>query len=418
MPGTRHHRGVTTPSTQSSPAPVAPRLTRASSGRMVGGVARGVAGHLGVDVWWVRGAFVLLAFIGGAGFLAYAILWALVPIDTDGQQERGSPAATVDGRGAETSLLLVLGATGVVVGALLLASMAGVSVRGVLPLGIAGLGAALIWLRADEGQRDRLRSGVGRVTPGRRTGVLQFALGVLLVLVGLISFGVGGVGLGQAGTLLAAVVVVVVGIALVASPFALRLWRERDAERRARIRSEERAEVAAQVHDSVLQSLTLIQRNATDPAEVARIARAQERDLRRWLYPAPSLLTSSFRAALEELAAEVEDTYGVRVEVVCVGDAVLTEPLTAMLQATREAVSNAGRHSGVDTVSVYAEMTSAEVMVHVRDRGAGFSLDDVPDDRMGVRESILGRIERHGGRASVTTEPGAGTRVELVMGTR
>lgn len=385
---------------------------------MVGGVARGIAEHLRVDVWWVRGAFVLLGLIGGSGFLAYAILWALVPIDSGAQQEQGSSAATVDGRGAETSLLLVLGATGVVVGALLLASMAGLSVRGVLPLGIAGLGAALIWLRADEGQRDRLRSGVGRVTPGRRTGVLQFALGVVLVLVGLISFGVGGVGLGQAGTLLAAVVVVVVGIALVASPFALGLWRERDAERRARIRSEERAEIAAQVHDSVLQSLTLIQRNAADPAEVAKIARAQERDLRRWLYPAPSKLTSSFRAELEEVAAEVEDTYGVRVEVVCVGDTVLNEALTAMLQATREAVSNAGRHSGVDTVSVYAEMTPGEVMVHVRDRGVGFSLDDVPDDRMGVRESILGRIERYGGRASVTTEPGAGTRVELVMGTR
>ena len=385
---------------------------------MVGGVARGIAEHLEVDAWWVRAAFVVLVFIGGAGFLAYAILWALVPIDTSTQQQLDSPAATVDGRGAETSLLLVLGATGVVFGALLLASMAGLSVRGVVPLGVAGLGAALIWLRADEGQRDRLRSGVGRVTPGRRTGVLQFGLGVVLVLVGLISFGVGGVGLGQAGTLLAAVVVVVVGIALVASPFALRLWRERDAERRARIRSEERAEIAAQVHDSVLQSLTLIQRNAADPAEVARIARAQERDLRRWLYPAPSPLTSSFRAALEELAAEVEDTYGVRVEVVCVGDAAVTEPLTAMLQATREAVSNAGRHSGVDNVSVYAEMTPAEVMVHVRDRGAGFAIDEVPDDRMGVRESILGRIQRYGGRASVTTEPGAGTRVELVMQTR
>lgn len=395
-----------------------PRLTRASSGRMVGGVARGIAEHLGVDVWWVRGVFVVLVFIGGSGFLAYAILWALVPIDTTAQQELDSPAATVDGRGAETSLLLVLGATGVVIGALLLASMAGLSVRGVVPLGVAGLGAALIWLRADEGQRHRLRSGVGRVTPGRRTGVLQFGLGVLLVLVGLISFGVGGVGVGQAGTLLAAVVVVVVGIALVASPFALRLWRERDAERRARIRSEERAEIAAQVHDSVLQSLTLIQRNASDPAEVARIARAQERDLRRWLYPAPSPLKSSFRAALEELAAEVEDTYGVRVEVVCVGDVVLTEPLTAMLQATREAVANAGRHSGVDAVSVYAEMSPTEVMVHVRDRGAGFTLDEIPDDRMGVRESILGRIQRYGGRASVTTEPGAGTRVELVMQTR
>ncbi len=398
----------------------APRLTRASSGRMVGGVARGIAEHLRVDVWWVRAGFVILVFIGGSGFLAYAILWALVPIDAGAEQDQDqdTSATTVDGRGTETSLLLVLGATGVVVGTLLLASMAGLSVRGVVPLGVAGLGAALIWLRADEGQRDRLRTGVGRVTPGSRTGLLQFGLGVVLVLVGLISFGVGGVGLGQAGTLLAAVVVVVVGIALVASPFALRLWRERDAERRARIRSEERAEIAAQVHDSVLQSLTLIQRNSSDPVEVTRIARAQERDLRRWLYPKPSPLTSSFRAALEELAADVEDTYGVRVEVVCVGDVVLNEPLTAVLQATREAVSNAGRHSGDDTVSVYAEMTPTVVMVHVRDRGVGFSLDDVPDDRMGVRESILRRIERYGGRASVTTEPGVGTRVELLMETR
>lgn len=395
-----------------------PRLTRSSSGRLVGGVARGIAEHLSVDVWWVRGTFVVLVVIGGSGFLAYAILWALVPIDTRAPQDRNSPAATVDGRGAESSLLLVLGATGVVVGALLLASMAGLNVRGVLPLAIAGLGAALIWLRADEGQRDRLRTGVGRVTPRRRTGVLQIALGAALVLVGLISFGVGGVGVSQAGALLAAVVVVVVGIALVASPFALRLWRERDAERRARIRSEERAEIAAQVHDSVLQSLTLIQRNASDPAEVAKIARAQERDLRRWLYPAPSPLAASFRAALEELAAEVEDTYGVRVDVVCVGDVTLNERLTAMLQSTREAVANAGRHSGVDTVSVYAEMTPSEVTVHVRDRGAGFVLDDVPSDRMGVRQSILGRIERYGGRASITTEPGAGTRVELVMETR
>lgn len=398
--------------------PEPPRLTRASSGRMVGGVARGIAEHLRIDVWWVRGAFVLLAVIGGSGFLAYAILWALVPLDSQPTPAASEAPATVDGRSSESSLLLVLGATGVVVGALLLASMAGIDVRGVLPLAVAGLGAALIWLRADEGQRDRLRTGVGRVTPARRSGVLQVGLGIALVLVGLISFGVGGVGFGQAGALLAAVVVVVVGIALVASPFALRLWRERDAERRARIRSEERTEIAAQVHDSVLQSLTLIQRNADDPAEVARIARAQERDLRRWLYPAPTSAASSFRTALEEIAAEVEDTYGVRVEVVCVGDAAMNGSLGAMLQATREAVANAARHSGVDTVSVYAEMTAGEVTVHIRDRGAGFSVEEIPADRMGVRESILGRIERHGGRASVTSEPGAGTRIELVMETR
>ncbi|MGB2840602.1 MAG: PspC domain-containing protein [Actinomycetes bacterium] len=394
-------------------APAVPRLTRASSGRMVGGVARGIAEHLRVDVWWVRGAFVGLAFIGGSGFLAYAILWALVPLDSKPRTSGAERPVMVDGRGAESSLLLVLGATGVVLGGLLLASIMGMDVGTLWPLAVAGLGAALIWLRADDGQRERLRSGV----EGRRSGPLQIGLGAVLVLVGLIAFGVGGVGLGQAGALLAAVVVVVVGIALVVSPFALRLWRDRDAERRARIRSEERAEIAAQVHDSVLQTLNLIQRNASDAQAVSRIARAQERDLRRWLYPDPSPLASSFRVALEEMAADVEDTYGVRVDVVCVGDVVSSEPLSALLQATREALANAGRHSGAEAVSVYAEMTDVEVTVHVRDRGVGFVLSEVPTDRMGVRESILGRLERHGGRASVTSEPGEGTRIELVMET-
>lgn len=381
---------------------------------MVGGVARGIAEHLRVDVWWVRGAFVILAFVGGSGFLAYAILWALVPLDSKPRSSCAERPVTVDGRSAESSLLLVLGATGVVLGALLLASIMGMDVGTLWPLAVAGLGAALIWLRADEGQRERLRSGV----EGRRSGPLQIGLGAVLVLVGLIAFAVGGVGVGQAGALLAAVLVVVVGIALVVSPFALRLWRERDAERRARMRSEERAEIAAQVHDSVLQTLSLIQRNATDAPTVSRIARAQERDLRRWLYPDPSPLVSSFRVALEEMAADVEDTYGTRVDVVCVGDVVSSEPLSALLQATCEAVANAGRHSGADTVSVYAEMSDAEVTVHVRDRGSGFSVSEIPADRMGVRESILGRIERYGGRASVSSEVGEGTRVELVMGTR
>jgi signal transduction histidine kinase len=311
----------------------------------------------------------------------------------------------------------VLGAAGVALGLLLLATIAGLDLRGFVPLALAGAGAALIWLRADEDQRERLRSGVGRVAP-RRVGMVQVALGVGLVLVGLIAFGVGGVGLGQAGTLLVAVAVVVVGIALVASPFALRLWRERDDERRARIRSEERAEIAAQVHDSVLQSLALIQKNSADPNEVGRIARAQERDLRRWLYPTSAQSGSSLRGALENLAAEVEDTFGVRVDVVCVGDAPASDRMTALLHATREAVSNAARHSGADAVSVYAEMSERYVTVHVRDRGRGFDLADVPGDRMGVRESILGRLERHGGAARLTSDPGVGTRVELVMESR
>ncbi|MFL6289101.1 MAG: PspC domain-containing protein [Actinomycetes bacterium] len=398
---------------------VAP-LRRASSGRLLGGVARGVADHLNVGVWWVRLGFVVLTAVSGAGVLAYAILWALVPLDERAARdavEESESTAVFSGRSSERAILLVLGAAGVVLGLLLLATIAGLDLRGFVPLALAGAGAALIWLRADEDQRERLRSGVGRVAP-RRVGILQVALGATLVLVGLIAFGVGGVGLGQAGTLLVAVAVVVVGIALVASPFALRLWRERDDERRARIRSEERAEIAAQVHDSVLQSLALIQKNSADPSEVGRIARAQERDLRRWLYPTSAQSASSLRGALENMAADVEDTFGVRVEVVCVGDAPASDRMTALLHATREALSNAARHSGVDTVSVYAEMSDRSVTVHVRDRGRGFNVTDIPGDRMGVRESILGRLERHGGSARVISGPGEGTRIELVMETR
>jgi signal transduction histidine kinase len=402
-----------------TPPDVAP-LRRSSSGRLLGGVARGVADHLGVGVWWVRLGFVALTLVSGAGVLAYAILWALVPMDATHSGGTVTTSAAVNAAGSrapERAVLFVLGAAGVVLGVMLLATMAGLDLRGFVPLAVAGAGAALIWLRADDEQRDRLRSGVGRVAP-RRAGILQVVFGAGLMLVGLVGFGVAGVGLGNAGTLLVAVAVVVVGISLVVSPFALRLWRERDAERRARIRSEERAELAAQVHDSVLQSLALIQKNASDAGEVGRIARAQERDLRRWLYPSSGQSSTSLRASLEDLAADLEDTYGVKVEVVCVGDAVPSERTTALLHATREAVSNAARHSGVDVVSVYAEMNERTVSVHVRDRGCGFDINEIPADRMGVRESIVGRLERHGGSARVDSSAGEGTRIELVMEVR
>ena len=392
-----------------------PPLTRATEGRMVAGVARGVAVHLGVDVWWVRLVFVLLALAGGSGFVAYAALWIFVPLEDSEPSPPGRRSQARASTPPETALLLVLGAAGVVLGGLLLVSMAGWDVRPLWPLALAGIGAALIWLRADEEQRERLRSNVERVAPARRAGLVQLVLGGVLVVVGLIAFGIGGVGLSEAGTLLASVAVTVVGIALVVSPFALRIRRERDAERRARIRSEERAELAAGLHDSVLQSLALIQRSADDPAAVSRIARAQERDLRRWLYPAATPSASSFRSALEGAAADVEDSGDVRVELVCVGDVPLDPGLSALVRASREAMSNAARHAGVDTVSVFAEATDAQVAVHVRDRGAGFEVDSIPDDRMGVRESIIGRVERHGGRATVTSATGTGTRIELVM---
>jgi len=186
-------------------------------------------------------------------------------------------------------------------------------------------------------------------------------------------------------------------------------------ERLMRIRAQERAEVAAHVHDSVLHTLTLIQRSVDDPREVARLARAQERDLRTWLYRGTADPDSTLKAALERVAGEVEDGHGVQVDVVTVGDAPLTERLRAVLQASREALVNAAKYAGDEPISLYSEVEPEQVTVFVRDHGPGFDLDAVPADRMGVRGSIIGRMQRHGGRAVVHAGPGGGTEVQLEM---
>jgi signal transduction histidine kinase len=191
--------------------------------------------------------------------------------------------------------------------------------------------------------------------------------------------------------------------------------KELQNERRERIRQEERAEVAAHVHDSVLHTLTLIQRSAHDQREVARLARSQERELRNWLYQPKADADASMAAAVRRVAAEVEDEHGVPVEIVVVGDCDLTPRLGSLLQAARQAMVNAAKYAEAPVVSVYAEVEADEVTVFVRDRGKGFDLDGVPLDRMGIRESIIGRMERNGGSARVKTGPGEGTEVMLTM---
>jgi signal transduction histidine kinase len=202
------------------------------------------------------------------------------------------------------------------------------------------------------------------------------------------------------------------GVALVAFPWLYRIWRQQNEQRRELIRSEERAEVAAHVHDSVLQTLTLIQRYADDSNEVLRLARAEERALRSWLYTPTGDPDRTFAAALTRDAAEVEVAYDVDVEVVTVGDAVLDAKLGAMAAATREAIVNAARHGG-GQVSVYAELTDHLAEVFVRDRGEGFDPATIPDDRHGVRESMIGRMDRNGGSATIRSTPGVGTEVHL-----
>ena len=208
-------------------------------------------------------------------------------------------------------------------------------------------------------------------------------------------------------------------VVALSAPWWLRLARERDRERQARVRSDERAEVAAHLHDSVLQTLSLIQRNADDPQAMVTLARRQERELRNWLDPdRASRVGESVRGRLDQMATEVEELHGVPVEVVTAGDCLVDEGIAAALDAAREATVNAAKHSGAEQIDVYAEVSETLVELFVRDAGCGFERDRIDGDRRGIRQSIVGRMERAGGSAVITSDPGEGTEVEIAIARR
>jgi signal transduction histidine kinase len=333
-----------------------PQVQRSGGDAVVAGVCTGIAEELAIDPTFVRLVFALLAFAGGAGIVAYVGLWALLPAAAETQSRRRRIVGTVL---LVWSGILVLGGLGL-------------SHSVVWPLLIASTGAVL--LRRDS-----------------RTA------GIALIVLGIVVF-VSRNSAGSATTLLAPSAVAVALVAI-AGPWAWRLANDR-------ARAEERADLAARVHDSVLQTLTLIQK---DPADARRLARRQERELRSWLYPtaASGMLVDE----VERTAAEVEELHGVRVDVVHTGDAPLDERTRALALAAREAMANAARHAGVDEISVFVEPTA----VYVRDRGSGFDPDAVAGDRRGLSESIRGRMQRVGGTAKITTAPGEGTEVELCL---
>src|SRR5580765_111695 len=336
--------------------------------RVIAGVCAGIARALGVDVTLVRLVFALLALAGGAGIALYLALWAY-----------GSSGRT-----------WWAGVRVLVAGSLLLHAV-GLSDRAVGGIALVAAGFALAW-----------RQG-GSFRPGEPLsygGLLLAGVGAVLLLEG-----------GGATTNVLAPGAVAGALLLIAGPWLWRLALDRDAERSARIRSEERSEVAARVHDSVLQTLALIQRHAQEPRRVASLARRQERELRGWLYgERPLGDEASLVGALSAAAADVEELHGVRVELSNAGDCPADE---ALVLAAREAMTNAAKFSGADEVDVYAEVTDDEVAVFVHDRGVGFVRAAVSPDRRGLAESIEGRLERAGGRATVTTAPGQGTEVEL-----
>ena len=388
------------------------RFVRRSGGRIVGGVAGGVADHLGIDVLKVRMAFVLLSALAGAGIIAYGLLWIFTP----GGDDAARPSGT-ERRQAIGLALLGLGLSVVVSWA-----FSGTVARVIAPLLVIAVGAALVWREYDA---DGPRSLVG--IPAKPSVVTwsRIIAGVTLVVVGLAVVVLSQVDWGSLGSALLAVAATLIGVGLLTVPLGLRLMHSLNAERAARIRNEEREEIASHLHDSVLQTLALIQRQAGDQQEVQRLARSQERELRRWLFADAGPAESSLAVALRTIAGEVEDQHGVKVTPVTVGDVAMDgedsgsglpkEHFTAVLGATREALVNAAKHAGVSDIDLFAETEPHQVSVFVRDRGNGFDPDSIPEDRHGLARSIRARVERRGGTVEIVSEPGRGTEVRILL---
>ena len=290
------------------------------------------------------------------------------------------------------------------------------------PSVIVAVGVFLIWRQSDEsdapdrsaGARGPAGLGFGWWRGGWRLR-LRVVIGAGLVVVGLVAFVAASGRLAVAGDVVVGVAITVVGVLLIGGPWLLRIVRELRDERTERALSQQQADVAAHLHDSVLQTLALIQRQASDPREVVRLARSQERDLRGWLYGVPTAPDSSLKVALERVAAEVEEAHGVPVETVMVGDCPVDTAVQALVRAAREALVNAAIHAQADRVDVYAEVDGDDVVAFVRDRGIGFDPDAIAEGRMGVRGSIIERMQRHGGAATIRSKPGGGTEVRLTM---
>ncbi|WP_170286063.1 ATP-binding protein [Nocardioides rubriscoriae] len=393
---------------------------------IVGGVASGLAHHLGLPVLWVRLGFVVTTALGGLGLVLYAAFWVLLPAGSGfahaapglESASRGGRRPGVRRRLSDAGPVIVLGALGI---AAVFTAQA-IFGRGAVswPVTVAVVGVALLWRQADEAQRERWFDVNGRLNPlrivfgaGGWASYTRVAAGLALLLSALFILGFDEGSLRQARGAVIAGSLGVVGIVVVVGPWVWRLASELSDERAERVRTQERADVAAHLHDSVLQTLALIQKNAGDQVAVSRLARAQERDLRSWLFSEDATGGSTVASALRGVAAEVEDAHGISVDVVTVGDAPLEEGLRPVVAATRESLTNAAKHAGVPRVDVYAEITDGAVDVFVRDRGVGFDPAAVADDRHGVRRSIVDRMDRHGGRGEVRSEPGGGTEVRL-----
>lgn len=393
------------------------RLSRPTQGRMLAGVCRGLATHLGVEVLYVRIAFVLLTIASGAGIAAYLFLWAMTPVEEapetidPAKPQPAAPKSASQNAIPRGGMLLAIGALITVAGAIVLLQGTGTDVRAglLLPALLVAIGAIVAWAQLDATQRARWAG----VTGWGGFGLARLGLGLVVVVLGLLAFVTRGQSLAQVWDVALATVSILIGAALICLPFAVRLWGDFRREQEARVHEATRADIAAHLHDGVLQTLALIQRSADDPAAVIGLARKQERELRAWLYGSTDDPSETLAAAVTAAAAEVEELHGVPIDVVVTGDRPLDDGGRTLVRALREALLNAVRH-GSPPVSAYVEIGPRAVEAFVRDHGAGFDVSAVPSDRLGVKESIMGRMTRHGGTAEVRRRD-PGTEVILTM---
>ena len=414
----------------SIPEPLLPArmpLTRPKRGRWLTGVCKGIALHLGISVMWVRLAFIALTCLYGAGIIAYVFLWIFMPAgdpqavasaehipveqaplargnqpaqagveDTAVSAESLSEAIQ---RAPKPALVALAGFVLLAIGLLLVGTGADSQLIIPLLLGLAGI--ALAWMN---------------LSPNG-TQLLSMLGGIALIFIGWAVY-VSNVTYAGWGTsprrIMLSGFIMIACIVLAVMPWANAMLQRLSREQALKEREEERADMTAHLHDGVLQTLALIQLHSEDPSTVFTLARGQERELREWLYQERSTSDRSVSAGLKQIAAEVEDEHGKPIEVVTVGDAHPSAQTDALLDATRQALVNAVTH-GSEPVSLYCEATDTTVEVFVRDHGEGFDIDAIPPDRLGIRESIIGRIKRRGGTVEIVSRAGWGTEVRMHM---